>query len=164
MAAGWTGVQIHLNPWLQFGLASIVQFVFGWRFYVGAYRAVRAKAGNMDLLVALGTSAAWGLSVYELFVHPGDPMHSYFEASAVVIALVRFGKWLETRAKRQTTDAIRALNALRPDTARVRDAHGGEREIALAQVRIGDVAIVRRASACRWMACCAKAARISTNR
>jgi Cu+-exporting ATPase len=144
MIAGWTGAQIRLDPWLQLGLASIVQFVFGARFYIGAYRALRAKAGNMDLLVALGTSAAWGLSVYELFAHPGDPMHLYFEASAVVITLVRFGKWLETRAKRQTTDAIRALNALRPDTARVRDAtNGGEREIALAQVRIGDVAIVR---------------------
>jgi Cu+-exporting ATPase len=144
MVAGWTGAHIHLNAWLQLALASIVQFAFGWRFYVGAYRAVRAKAGNMDLLVALGTSAAWGLSVYELFAHPGDPMHLYFEASAVVITLVRFGKWLETRAKRQTTDAIRALNALRPDTARVRDVvHGGEREIALAQVRIGDVAIIR---------------------
>jgi P-type Cu+ transporter len=69
-------------------------------------------------------------------------MHLYFEAAAVVITLVRFGKWLEARAKRQTTDAIRALNALRPDRARVRDA-SGEREIALADVRVGDIAIVR---------------------
>jgi P-type Cu+ transporter len=144
MVAGWLGGNIQINAWLQLGLASIVQFVFGARFYVGAYRAVRATAGNMDLLVALGTTAAWGLSVYELFAHPGDPMHLYFEASAVVITLVRFGKWLETRAKRQTTDAIRALNALRPERARVRDAtHGGEREIALSDVRTGDIAIVR---------------------
>lgn len=136
------GTAFELNMWVQLALASVVQFVLGARFYVGAWHAVRAKAGNMDLLVALGTSAAWGLSVYQMFAHPGDAMHLYFEASAVVITLVRFGKWLEARAKRQTTDAIRALNALRPDRARVRDA-SGEREIPLADVRIGDLAIVR---------------------
>jgi Cu+-exporting ATPase len=144
MVASWTGGNVQINSWLQLALASVVQFVFGARFYIGAYHAVRAKAGNMDLLVALGTTAAWGLSVYELLVRGGDPMHLYFEASAVVITLVRFGKWLETRAKRQTTDAIRALNALRPERARVRDAaDGSEREIALTDVRTGDIAIVR---------------------
>ncbi|KIG10252.1 heavy metal translocating P-type ATPase [Caballeronia concitans] len=134
-----------LSPWLQLALASVVQFGFGARFYVSAYRAVRAFAGNMDLLVALGTSAAWGLSVYQMFAHGGAHVHLYFEAAAVVITLVRFGKWLEARAKRQTTDAIRALNALRPDKARVRDAAdpSREREIPLADVRIGDIAIVR---------------------
>ncbi|WP_250466443.1 heavy metal translocating P-type ATPase [Caballeronia sp. GAFFF2] len=134
-----------LSPWLQLALASIVQFGFGARFYVGGYRALRAFAGNMDLLVALGTSAAWALSVYQMFAHGGMPMHLFFEASAVVITLVRFGKWLETRAKRQTTDAIRALNALRPTTARVRDRANPshESEIALADVRVGDIAIVR---------------------
>lgn len=96
----------------------------------------------MDLLVALGTSAAYGISVYELATHPGDMMHLYFEASAVVITLVRFGKWLEARAKRQTTDAIRALNALRPDRARIR-VGGDERDVPLAQVRVGTVVIVR---------------------
>ncbi len=136
------GSAFALDPWLQLTLASVVQFVFGARFYVGAWHALRAKAGNMDLLVALGTSAAWGLSVYQMLAHPGASTHLYFEAAAVVITLVRFGKWLEARAKRQTTDAIRALNALRPDRARVRDA-SGEREIALADVRVGDVAIVR---------------------
>lgn len=142
LVAPMLGVPLALNMWVQLALASAVQFVFGARFYVGAFHAVRAKAGNMDLLVALGTSAAWGLSVYQMFAHPGHAMHLYFEAAAVVITLVRFGKWLEVRAKRQTSDAIRALNALRPDRARVRDA-SGEREIALADVRIGDVAIVR---------------------
>ena len=84
------------------------------------------------------------MSVYELFAHPGESAHLYFEASAVVITLVRFGKWLEARAKRQTTDAIRALNALRPERARIRDAATGtERDVALAEVRVGDVAIVR---------------------
>ncbi|RDK01982.1 heavy metal translocating P-type ATPase [Paraburkholderia lacunae] len=142
MAGEWFGLHVMLSPWLQLGLASIVQFVFGARFYRAAYRAVRAGAGNMDLLVALGTSAAYGISVYQLASHPGDVMHLYFEASAVVITLVRFGKWLEARAKRQTTDAIRALNALRPDRARIRIG-ADEREVPLAQVRVGTVVIVR---------------------
>ena len=142
MVGEWFGVHAMPPPWLQFGLASIVQFVFGARFYRAAYRAVRAGAGNMDLLVALGTSAAYGISIYELASHPGDMMHLYFEASAVVITLVRFGKWLEARAKRQTTDAIRALNALRPERARIR-VGDGERDVPLAQVRVGTVVIVR---------------------
>ncbi|MCC8405907.1 heavy metal translocating P-type ATPase [Paraburkholderia sp. MMS20-SJTN17] len=142
MVGEWFGLHAMLPPWPQFVLASIVQFVFGARFYRAAYRAVRAGSGNMDLLVALGTSAAYGISVYELATHPGDMMHLYFEASAVVITLVRFGKWLEARAKRQTTDAIRALNALRPERARIRDG-AGERDVPLAQVRVGTVVIVR---------------------
>ncbi|WP_236721057.1 heavy metal translocating P-type ATPase [Paraburkholderia phytofirmans] len=142
MIGEWFGLHAMLSPWLQFGLASIVQFVFGARFYRAAYRAVRAGAGNMDLLVALGTSAAYGISVYELATHPGDMTRLYFEASAVVITLVRFGKWLEARAKRQTTDAIRALNALRPDRARIR-VGADEHEVPLAQVRVGTVVIVR---------------------
>ncbi|MFM0730210.1 heavy metal translocating P-type ATPase [Paraburkholderia sediminicola] len=142
MVGEWFGLHAMLSPWLQFALASIVQFVFGARFYRAAYRAVRAGAGNMDLLVALGTSAAYGISVYELATHPGDMTHLYFEASAVVITLVRFGKWLEARAKRQTTDAIRALNALRPDRARIR-VGADEREVPLAQVVVGTVVIVR---------------------
>ncbi|WP_087753667.1 heavy metal translocating P-type ATPase [Paraburkholderia caledonica] len=142
MLGEWFGVHAMLPPWLQFGLASIVQFVFGARFYRAAYRAVRAGAGNMDLLVALGTSAAYGISAYELATHPEDAMHLYFEASAVVITLVRFGKWLEARAKRQTTDAIRALQALRPDRARIR-VGADEREVPLTQVKVGTVVIVR---------------------
>jgi len=138
------GLDLQLGVWVSLALASIVQFVLGARFYVGGFKALRAGEGNMDLLVSLGTSAAWGLSVYELFAHPGESAHLYFEAAAVVITLVRFGKWLEARAKRQTTDAIRALDALRPDRARIRDAATGiEREIALAEVRNGDLAIVR---------------------
>jgi Cu+-exporting ATPase len=138
------GLDLHLGVWVSLALASIVQFVLGARFYVGGFKAARSGEGNMDLLVALGTSAAWGLSVYELFAHPGVSAHLYFEAAAVVITLVRFGKWLEARAKRQTTDAIRALDALRPERARIRDAAtGNERDIALADVRNGDMAIVR---------------------
>ncbi|TDG07315.1 copper-translocating P-type ATPase [Paraburkholderia guartelaensis] len=148
MFGHWLGLDWMLPAAVQLALASVVQFVFGARFYRAAWKAVRAGAGNMDLLVALGTSAAYGVSVYAMLAHPGDMAHLYFEASAVVITLVRFGKWLEARAKRQTTDAIRALNALRPDRARIRvdganGANAEEREVPLAQVRVGAVVVVR---------------------
>lgn len=143
MFAEAVGVHLMLPAWLQLILASVVQFACGARFYVGAWHAVRARSGNMDLLVALGTSAAYGLSVWQMSAHPGDSMHLYFEASAVVIALVRLGKWLETRAKRETTAAIRALNALRPERARVRLEDGSEREVPLAEVRVDTVVLVR---------------------
>ncbi|MEX3950036.1 heavy metal translocating P-type ATPase [Paraburkholderia sp. EG287B] len=148
MFGHWLGLDWMLPAAAQLALASVVQFVFGARFYRAAWKAVRAGAGNMDLLVALGTSAAYGASVYAMLAHPGDMAHLYFEASAVVITLVRFGKWLEARAKRQTTDAIRALNALRPDRARIRvdganGANAEEREVPLAQVRVGTVVVVR---------------------
>jgi P-type Cu+ transporter len=136
------GLGALVPPWLQLALATVVQFVFGARFYRAAWLAVRAGAGNMDLLVALGTSAAYGISLYQLIAHPGDAMHLYFEASAVVITLVRFGKWLEARAKRQTTDAIRALNALRPERARIL-VGGEEHEVPLNQVRVGMIVVVR---------------------
>jgi Cu+-exporting ATPase len=128
----------------QLALATPVQFWLGARFYRAAWKAVRAGVGNMDLLVALGTSAGYGLSVYHLLFttpHHGEPP-LYFEASAVIITLILMGKWLEARAKRQTTEAIRALQALRPSTARVRRADGVEAEIAVAQVRLGDVVVV----------------------
>jgi P-type Cu+ transporter len=140
--AAAAGLGALVPPWLQLALATVVQFVFGARFYRAAWLAVRAGAGNMDLLVALGTSAAYGISLYQLIAHPGDAMHLYFEASAVVITLVRFGKWLEARAKRQTTDAIRALNALRPERARIL-VGGEEHEVALNQVRVGMIVVVR---------------------
>ncbi len=142
-----------LDGWLQLLLATPVQFWLGARFYVAGWKALRAGAGNMDLLVALGTSAAYGLSVFELLrsgaLAGGTALHGdsampplYFEASAVVITLVLLGKWLEARAKHQTTEAIRALNALRPQTARVR-RDGAERDVPIARVRVGDVVVVR---------------------
>ncbi|WP_082743835.1 MULTISPECIES: heavy metal translocating P-type ATPase [unclassified Burkholderia] len=138
MFAAPFGVDAALPAWLQLVLASIVQFGFGARFYRAAWHALKARAGNMDLLVALGTSAAYGLSIWLMLRDPGQAAHLYFEASAVIVTLVRFGKWLEARAKRQTTDAIRALNALRPDRARIVE-HGVERDVPLAQVRVGTV-------------------------
>ncbi|HEY6355902.1 MAG TPA: heavy metal translocating P-type ATPase, partial [Burkholderiaceae bacterium] len=143
MAAGWLGWHAMLNGWWQLALAAPVQLWLGARFYRAGWHALRAGSGNMDLLVAIGTSAAFGLSLALLLAAPaGHAAHLYFESAAVVITLVLFGKWLETRAKRQTTDAIRALNALRPNTARVQ-RDGTEFELPLAQVRIDDVVIVR---------------------
>ncbi len=137
------GREWMLDGWLQLALATPVQFWLGARFYRAGWRALKAGAGNMDLLVALGTSAGYGLSVYLLFAHAEHGMpHLYFEASAVVITLVLLGKWLEARARRQTTQAIRALNALRPDRARVRRG-GIEEEIALERVQVGDLVVVR---------------------
>jgi Cu+-exporting ATPase len=136
----------HVMPpgWVQFLLATPVQFWLGWRFYKAAYRAVRAGTGNMDLLVAIGTTAAWGLSVYMLLsAHSEHGMpHLYFEGSAVLITFVLLGKWLETRAKGQTAAAIRALMDLRPDTARVR-RNRAEIEVPVDQVRHGDLVVVR---------------------
>ncbi|MCB2008988.1 MAG: copper-translocating P-type ATPase [Rhodoferax sp.] len=138
-----TGADWMLPGWIQLALATPVQFWLGARFYKAGWAALRAGSGNMDLLVALGTSAGYGLSLYLLFRHAGHGQpHLYFEASAVVITLVLLGKWLEGRAKRQTTAAIRALQALRPETARVtRD--GREQEIPIARVRVGDLVVVR---------------------
>ena len=137
------GIDWMLGAWWQLALATPVQFGLGWHFYRAAFKAVMAKAGNMDLLVALGTSAAYGLSLYMLLRHGEHGMpHLYFEASASVITLVMLGKWLESRAKRQTTDAIRALQALRPDQALVR-RDGRDLTLPLAQVRLGDLVVVR---------------------
>ncbi|HEX7437020.1 MAG TPA: heavy metal translocating P-type ATPase [Caldimonas sp.] len=137
------GIDWMLGGWVQLALATPVQFWLGGRFYRAGYKAVRAGAGNMDLLVALGTSAAYGLSVYLLFaVAPHGMSHLYFEASAAVITLVLLGKWLEGKAKRETADAIRALNALRPLSARVRRA-GVEMDMPVEQVVVGDVVLVR---------------------
>lgn len=136
------GVHWMLPAWAQFALATPVQFIFGARFYVAAWKAVRAGAGNMDLLVALGTSAGYGLSLYEWATAAGRMPHLYFEASAVVIALVLLGKYLESRAKRQTASAIRALEALRPERAiRVTDGH--EQEVAISALRLNDLVLVK---------------------
>ncbi|GBG02041.1 copper-transporting ATPase [Azospira sp. I13] len=137
------GKEWMLDGWWQLALATPVQLWLGLRFYRAGWKAVRARAGNMDLLVALGTSAAYGLSVYLLWRNTDTRMpHLYFEASAAVITLVLLGKWLETRAKRQTTDAIRSLNALRPTVARVL-IEGQEVSIPVQQVAIGDKVVVR---------------------
>jgi P-type Cu+ transporter len=130
-----------LPAWLQWALATPVQFWLGARFYRAGWAALRAGTGNMDLLVALGTTAAYGLSVWVWLTDGSDMPALYFESAAVVITLVLLGKWLEARAKRRTVAAIRALQSLRPATARVlRD--GAEAEVPIAQVGPGDLVAV----------------------
>ena len=143
MIGHFLGYRWMLPGWAQFALATPVQFWLGWRFYVAGWKAARALTGNMDLLVALGTSAAWGLSTYAwLTAAPGQEPALYYETSALLITFILLGKWLEARAKGQTASAIRGLMALRPDTARIRRG-GAEREVPLAEVRVGDVVVVR---------------------
>ena len=137
------GAHWVLPAWLQFLLATPVQFILGARFYKAGWHAAKALSGNMDLLVAIGTSAGWGLSVWLwLTAHAGHTPHLYFEASAVVVTLVLLGKWLEARAKRQTTAAIRALHGLRPDVAHLL-GKGGEVDVPIAEVMVGDRLVVR---------------------
>jgi P-type Cu+ transporter len=135
------GLEWMLPAWVQFALATPVQFILGARFYKAGWHALKALTGNMDLLVALGTTAGWGLSTW-LWLSAGS-MHLYFEASAVVVTLVLLGKFLEGRAKRQTTAAIRALHALRPDTAHVLLRSGEEADVPVAEVLAGDRLVVR---------------------
>ncbi len=134
-----------LDGWVQLLLATPVQFWLGARFYRGGWSALKSGTGNMDLLVAIGTSAAYGLSLYVLFQHRHHLGHElpglYFEASAAVITLVLLGKWLEARAKRHTADALRALGALRPDTARLR-RNGTDQQVPLARIQVGDLVAI----------------------
>ena len=132
-----------LPAWAQFLLATPVQFILGARFYKAGWAAAKALTGNMDLLVAIGTSAGWGLSMWLwLTAAPGTVPHLYFEASAVVVTLVLLGKWLEARAKHQTTAAIRALHGLRPDVAHL-IGKGGEVDVPVSEVLAGDRLVVR---------------------
>ncbi|HEX9449432.1 MAG TPA: HAD-IC family P-type ATPase, partial [Dongiaceae bacterium] len=135
---------IILPLWLQISLATMLQIGLGAGFYQSAFRALRGGSANMDVLVALGTSAAYGLSLYLAwrFGTHAAHQHLYFESAAVILVLVRLGKSLEKRAKRQALSALEALKALRPARARVR-RHDKEIEIDVADLRIGDVTILR---------------------
>ncbi len=134
-----------LPRWLQLALATPVQFWIGWRFYVGGFNAVRGGAGNMDVLVALGTTMAWA---YSLVVTVADLHHHhvYYEASATVITLVLLGKILEARAKAKTSSAIEALAKLQPQTARI-ERDGKLVDVAVATLIPGDVFVVRSGEA-----------------
>jgi Cu+-exporting ATPase len=129
------GMFLPIPGWLELALATPVQFWLGARFYIAGFKAVRAGAGNMDLLVALGTSAAYFLSTADLARGSG-PL--YFESSAVVITLVRLGKYLEKRAKREAVKSVIGLASLRPALA-----HGAKGDVAVARVAIGDVLEIR---------------------
>jgi Cu+-exporting ATPase len=126
--------------WLMLALATPVQFYVGWGFYVGAYKALRNGSANMDVLIAMGSSVAFLYSLPVTFRWLDGFV--YFETAAVIITLIRLGKFLEARAKGHTSEAIRKLMGLRAKTARiVRD--GQELEVAVEEVRVGDLVIVR---------------------
>ena len=136
---------IFMNPWFQFALATPVQFIIGWQFYVGAYKNLRNGGANMDVLVALGTSAAYFYSLYEAIKTIGNPAyepHLYFETSAVLITLILFGKYLEARAKSQTTNALSSLLNLQAKEARVLK-NGEEIMIPAHEVVVGDRLVVK---------------------
>lgn len=130
-----------LPRWLQMAFATPVQFWIGWRFYVGGLNALRGGSGNMDVLVALGTSMAWLLSAV-VTVFGLHHQHVYFEASATVITLVLLGKILESRAKAKTTAAIESLIGLQPQTARI-ERNGELHDVPVASLIPGDVFVVR---------------------
>ncbi|MBQ7625449.1 MAG: cation-translocating P-type ATPase, partial [Rhodocyclaceae bacterium] len=149
VAMPWMFMGVHVPAWfplpVQFVLASIAQFVLGARFYRGAYAALRAGGANMDVLVALGTSAAWAASTVAWWqqVHEGI----YFDAPAMIIALVSLGKWLELRARAGTRAALDALLRLRPKTAWVQAQDGALREVPQETLRVGDAFVVRAGDA-----------------
>ena len=137
---GEHGHQNELSPWLQLALATPVQFWIGWRFYDGAYKSLQGGGANMDVLVALGTSMAWGFSaVVTVF---GLDQHVYFEGGAAVITLVLLGKLLEARAKARTSEAIESLIRLQPRTARV-ERNGEWVDMAVEALMPGDIFLVR---------------------
>lgn len=126
--------------WLMFLLATPVQFYVGWQYYVGAFKSLRNRSANMDVLISMGSSVAY---IYSIVVTLGLlPGHVYFETSAVIITLIKLGKYLEAKAKGRTSEAIKKMMGLRAKIARVvRD--GDELEVSADDVRIGDVVLVR---------------------
>lgn len=133
-----------MNPWVQMVLATPVQFIIGKQFYVGAYKSLRNGSANMDVLVVMGTSAAYFYSVYQAIVTAGTHHgpHLYFETSAVLITLILLGKLFEAKAKGRSSEAIKKLMGLQAKTAIViRD--GAEKEIPLEEVVIGDTVLVK---------------------
>ncbi len=144
MAAALVGRDWMPAPAIQAGLAAVVVFGLGGRFFTGAVKALRAGSATMDLLVALGTGAAMGLSLWLWSsAHEGHAPHLYFESAAVVVAFVLLGKWLEERATSETASAIRALARLRPTMARLAGPDGSETEVPIEAVRVGDRIMVR---------------------
>ena len=148
MVAMLWGQHIMLSPVWQAALGTLVQFTLGWRFYRGAWHALKNGTATMDVLVALGTSAGWALSWWLWWqAAQGETPHLYFEGSAVVITLVLLGKWLEGRAKQQMRAAIRALHALKPQRAHLlRGAQ--EIDIPVADLLVGDVVVIRPGERC----------------
>ncbi|MCF6273436.1 MAG: cadmium-translocating P-type ATPase [Rhodobacteraceae bacterium] len=143
MVAFFLGIPFHVLPWIEVLLATPVQFYVGSRYYVGAWHALKAKAGNMDLLVAMGTTAAYFYSLWMVVTLGDDAMGKlYFEASTVVISLVLMGKYIETKAKRSASSALRDLLGLRPSSATILTDEG-EVVKPIDMVQVGDIALLR---------------------
>ena len=137
---------ILMNPWFQLVLATPIQFIIGWQFYVGAYKNMRNGGANMDVLVVLGTSAAYFYSIYQMvkwLIGTTTTPHLYFETSAVLITLILFGKYLEARAKSQTTNALSELLNLQAKEARIITEDGTERMVPLSQVDVDDTLLIK---------------------
>ncbi|RUO61896.1 heavy metal translocating P-type ATPase [Pseudidiomarina insulisalsae] len=134
-----------MSPWFQLALATPVQFIIGWQFYRGSYHALRNGAANMDVLVALGTSAAYFYSIYLAWFAPDYNPHEglYFETSAVLITLILLGKWFEARAKGRSSSAIKQLLELQPRHALRETAADTTEEVPLAELQVGDIVHVR---------------------
>jgi len=144
MIAKFLGSDFEHHPSMEVMLATPVQFIIGARFYKAAYKALRAGSANMDVLVVMGTTSAYAYSWYLIATLGADAQGKlYFEASAVIITLVLLGKYMEARAKRGTTAAIRQLMDLRPQTARIRDRDGSETQLPIGEVRSGDTVIIK---------------------
>ncbi|WP_437131779.1 copper-exporting P-type ATPase CopA [Bacillus atrophaeus] len=136
---------IFMNPWMQFALATPVQFVIGWPFYTGAYKALRNKSANMDVLVALGTTAAYVYSLYLTIQSLGAHGHTdglYYETSAILLTLILLGKRFEAKAKGRSSDAIKKLMKLQAKTATV-VREGQEQVIPIEDVMTGDLVYVK---------------------
>ncbi|PKF89056.1 copper-translocating P-type ATPase [Bacillus sp. BA3] len=133
-----------MNPWVQMALATPVQFIIGKQFYVGAFKALRNKSANMDVLVAMGTSAAYFYSVYQAFISIGNHHMAqlYFETSSILITLIILGKLFEAKAKGRSSEAIKKLMGLQAKTALV-IRNGEELEIPLEEVIVGDILLVK---------------------
>lgn len=137
---------ILMNPWFQLILATPIQFIIGWQFYAGAYKNIRNGGANMDVLVVLGTSAAYFYSIYQMvkwLIGTTTTPHLYFETSAVLITLILFGKYLEARAKSQTTNALSELLNLQAKEARIITEDGTERMVPLSLVDVDDTLLIK---------------------
>jgi P-type Cu+ transporter len=137
--------EMFMNPWVQLALATPVQFIIGKQFYVGAFKALKNKSANMDVLVALGTSAAYFYSVYLSFSALGGTAHTvelYYETSSILITLIILGKLFEAKAKGRSSEAIKKLMGLQAKTALI-ERDGIEQEVPLEEVIVGDIIHVK---------------------
>jgi Cu+-exporting ATPase len=139
------GIDLMIMPWIQFLLVLPIQFFIGFNFYVSAWKALRAGTGNMELLVVIGTTSAFGLSTFLMIKHWGNHYHGhlYFESSAMVLTLVRLGKFFEKKAKFQTTASIRSLQDLAPEKAILIQENNQESEVHIKDLKLEDIVLIR---------------------